>query len=465
MKAFMDKDFLLSTDTAKGLYAACADMPVFDWHCHLSPKEIYENRQPADIAELWLSGDHYKWRAMRSCGIPEEFITGSASNHDKFIKWAQVMDAGIGNPLYHWTHLELQRYFDIYTPFSPRTAEAIWQEANAKIAAGGFTPRELMERSNVFCVFTTDDPVDDLRYHKLIAQDASFKTKIAPAFRPDKALYIDQPTFPAWLDALSAAAGRRITTFEDLKAALKERMDFFETMGCRATDHALPYVPCAEASDYDLQAIFSRGRHGESVSAREADMYRTALLRFLAEQYHDKGWRMEIHIGAMRNNNTAMFRAIGPDTGFDSIDDREIARGLSRFLDSLAVNGKLPGTILFTLNPKDNYVLGAMTGNFQTEEAASKVQLGTAWWFNDNIDGMRAQMRALANLGMLGKFIGMITDSRSFLSYPRHEYFRRILCDLIGDIVENGEYPADMALLSETVRNISFTNAKNYFGV
>ena len=465
MKAFMTDDFLLSTDTAKELFSACREEPIFDWHCHLPPKEIYENRQPADIAELWLGGDHYKWRAMRSCGIDEEYITGAASNHDKFIRWAQVMDECIGNPLYHWTHLELQRYFDIYTHLSPRTAEAIWEQANAKIKEGGFTPRELMERSNVRCVFTTDDPADSLEYHKLIAADPSFKIRVSPAFRPDKALNVEKPTFPAWLQALEAAVGRSIGTFAELKTALLERMDYFDSLGCRASDQALTYVPCVEATDAELQTIFEKGKNGEAVGATDADKYKTALLRFLAENYHDKGWRMEIHIGALRDNNTAMFRKIGADTGFDSINDRGIAEGLSRFMDSLAVNGRLPGTILFTLNPKDNFVLGAMLGNFQSSEAPSKIQFGTAWWFNDNIDGMRAQMRALANLGMLGRFIGMITDSRSFLSYPRHEYFRRILCGLIGEYVENGEYPADMELLSRIVKNISFNNAAEYFGI
>lgn len=465
MKNFMDDDFLLSTDTAKKLYDICKDTPIFDWHCHLSPKEIYENKQPEDITELWLSGDHYKWRGMRSCGIEEKYITGDASNREKFLKWSEVMNYCIGNPLYHWTHLELQRYFGIDTPLSPKTAEAIWNEANAKIKSGGFRPKELIERSNVVCVCTTDDPADSLEYHKLIAEDKSFKCRVIPAFRPDKALNIEAPSFVPWLESLEKTCGVKIDTYSKLRDALKGRIDFFKEMGCRATDHALVYVPCSRASEKELEAIFAKGRNGEGLTAEEADKYRTELLRFLAKEYYKNGWVMEIHIGAIRNNNTLMFKRIGADTGYDSIGDSEIALRLSAFLDSLACEESLPKTVLFTLNPKDNYVLGAMLGNFQNEEAPSKLQFGSAWWFNDNIDGMRRQMKALGNLGMLGKFVGMVTDSRSFLSYPRHEYFRRIMCDLIGDTVENGEYPDDEDVLAETVKNISFYNAKEYFGI
>lgn len=465
MKKFMDEDFLLSTETAKTLYNACKDVPIFDWHCHLSPKEIYENNPPKNITQLWLGGDHYKWRGMRSCGIEEKYITGDASDYEKFMKWSEVMQYCIGNPLYHWTHLELQRYFGITTPLSPKTADAIWQEANEKIAAGGFRPKELIERSNVVCVCTTDDPADTLEYHKLIAEDKDFKCRVVPAFRPEKAMNIELPTFRPWLASLEKTAGESIASYAKLKEVLRDRIAFFKEMGCCATDHSLSYVPCVRADEDELEEIFRKGKAGEELTALEVDKYRTEIFRFLAKEYYKNGWAMEIHIGALRNNNTLMHRKLGADTGYDSINDCEIAAGLSRFLDSLAEEESLPKTILFTLNPKDNYVLGTMLGNFQNEDAPSKIQFGSAWWFNDNLDGMRQQMKALGNLGMLGKFVGMVTDSRSFLSYPRHEYFRRILCELVGNMVENGEYPWDEEVLTQMVKDISYYNAKNYFGI
>ena len=465
MKKFMDKDFLLSTETAKKLFEACNAMPIYDWHCHLSPKEIYENKEPEDITQLWLSGDHYKWRGMRSCGIDEKYITGDASNYEKFVKWSSVMNYCMGNPLYHWTHLELQRYFGIDTPLSPKTADEIWEKANAKIKEGGFRPRDLIERSNVAAVCTTDDPADTLEYHKLIAEDSSFKCKVLPAFRPDKTLYIENPTFIPWLEAMEKTADTVIDSYAKLKEVIADRINFFEKMGCKATDHAFSYVPCVRASEEELEVIFTKGRNGEKLSQTEIDKYKTEFFRFLAKEYYKKGWAMEIHIGAMRNNNTFMFNKLGPDTGYDSIGDWNIAEGLSRCLDSLAEENMLPKTILFTLNPKDNYVLGTMLGNFQNSDAPSKIQFGSAWWFNDNIDGMQQQMKALANLGMLGKFVGMVTDSRSFLSYPRHEYFRRILCELVGNWVENGEYPWDEEVLTAMVQDVAFNNANEYIGM
>lgn len=465
MKKFMDDNFLLSTETASYLFKACNQMPIFDWHCHLSPKEIYENKQPDNIYDLWLTGDHYKWRAMRSFGINEEYITGNKSPYEKFKAWATAMPYLIGNPLYHWAHLELQRYFGIYDNLNEKTADLIWEKVNEKIRSGGFSPRELIERSNVACVCTTDDAADSLEYHELIGKDRNFKCKVLPAFRPDKALNIEQSTFIPWVEALENAAKISINTYEDFKTALLSRINFFEKMGCRATDHALTYVPCERANEQELNDIFIKGKNGEKLLKLELDKYRTELMRFFAKEYAKRNWGMEIHIGAMRNNNSLMFNKLGPDTGYDSIDDREIAYGLSRFLDSVAVENLLPKTVLFTLNPKDNYVLGSMLGNFQNDEIASKIQFGSAWWFNDNIDGMREQMKALSNLGVLSKFVGMVTDSRSFLSYPRHEYFRRILCDMIGKMVENGEYPDDMVFLSQVVKDISFNNAKEYFGL
>ena len=440
-------------------------MPIFDWHCHLSPKEIYENKTPQDIAELWLAGDHYKWRAMRSYGIDEKYITGDSSGYEKFMAWAKVMPSLIGNPLYHWTHLELQRYFDIYEPLSEKTAQSIWERANAKIAAGGFTPRELIEGSNVACLCTTDDAADSLEYHRLIAQDESFKCRVIPAFRPDKALGIELDGYRDWVKALENAAGRAVPGYRELKEVLTQRIELFASLGCRASDHAFTKVPYARADDDELDRIYKKAVAGESLDAIEIDKYKTELMRFFAKEYARRGWGMEIHIGAQRNNNTRMFKALGPDTGFDSIADYEVAYNLSRLLDSLDLEETLPKTVLFTLNPKDNYVLGTMLGNFQSGEAASKIQFGSAWWFNDNLDGMREQMKALANLGVLAKFVGMVTDSRSFLSYPRHEYFRRILCGLIGDMVEDGLYPADMETLKGIVCDISYNNAKEYFGI
>ena len=465
MKQFMGEDFLLSTDTAKALYEACREEPIFDWHCHLQPKEIYENKTPRDIAELWLAADHYKWRGMRGCGVSEDYITGNKTPYEKFRAWAECMPNFIGNPLYHWTHLELQRYFGITKPLSPDTADEIWEEANAKIAAGGYTPRELIEKSNVKCVCTTDDPADTLEYHKLIAADKSFKCRVLPAFRPDKALAIEAPAFMPWLDALKKVSGKEIKTFAELKETLLSRIEYFEELGCRATDHAFTPVPYRRMTDGELEEVFAKRLNGETLSFEEAEGYKTELFRFLAKEYAKRGWAMEMHIGPMRNNNAKMFAKLGPDAGYDSIDDGAVAYKLSRLLDSLDEENSLPRTILFTLNPKDNYVLGSMLGNFQSDEAASKIQFGSAWWFNDNIEGMRQQMSALANLGVLSKFVGMVTDSRSFLSYPRHEYFRRILCELIGNLVENGEYPADMKFLSKVVKDISFGNAEKYFGL
>ena len=465
MKKFMGKDFLLSTETAKKLYAACENTPIFDWHCHLQPKEIYENKEPADIAYLWLAGDHYKWRGMRSCGISEEYITGDKSPYEKFKAWAHAMPNLIGNPLYHWTHLELQRYFDIYEPLSPATCDEIWEKANAKIKAGGFTPRELIEKSNVAFVCTTDDAADTLEYHKLLAEDKSFKCKVLPAFRPDKALGIELDGYNDWVKALENVYGKAVPSFTELKTALLSRIEFFAEMGCRASDHAFTYVPYKRADEDELNVIFSKRLSGECLSTEEIDKYKTELILFLANEYAKLGWGMEIHIGAMRNNNGVMFKKLGPDTGYDSVADYEIAVNLSRLLDAMNTEYRLPKTVLFTLNPKDNYVLGTMLGNFQSDEAESKIQFGSAWWFNDNYDGMRTQMQTLMNLGVISKFVGMITDSRSFLSYPRHEYFRRILCELLGDLVEEGKYPDDIEFLSKVVQDISFNNAVKYFGV
>lgn len=465
IKEFMGADFLLNNEPAVKMFEAADRMPIFDWHCHLPPKEIYENRQPEDIAELWLAADHYKWRAMRSCGVDEKYITGDASGYEKFKAFASVMPSLIGNPMYHWSHLELRRYFGINDILSAETADEIWNKANAVIKAGGFTPRELIEKSNVSHLCTTDDPADSLEYHILLAKEKDFKCKVLPAFRPDKALGIDMPAFLPWLSDMEKRAGVKINGFTELCAVLLDRINFFASLGCCASDHAFAYIPYEEATAQELEEIFAKAKKGEAVSVVEADKYKTALLSFLAAEYAKRGWGMELHIGPMRNNNSLMFKKIGADAGYDSIDDQLIARKLSKFLDSLAAKEQLPKTVLFTLNPKDNYVLGSMLGNFQSSEAESKIQFGSAWWFNDNIDGMREQMKALGNLGALGKFVGMVTDSRSFLSYPRHEYFRRIMCGLLGDMVEEGLYPYDEKALCRIAEDISYNNAAKYFGI
>ncbi|MCI5796175.1 MAG: glucuronate isomerase [Ruminococcus sp.] len=465
MKKFMDDDFLLSTDTAKELFRAAKEMPIFDWHCHLSPKEIYENKNPDDIAELWLSYDHYKWRAMRSFGIDEKYITGDADGYDKFKAWAKTMPYLIGNPLYHWTHLELQRYFGIYKTLSPETCDEIWEKCNAKIKKGGFSPRELIEKSGVVCVCTTDDPADTLEYHKLLAKDKSFSCRVLPAFRPEKALGIDSPAFVPWLSKLENTAGVKIDSYETLKKVLKDRIRYFDSVGCLASDHSFSYIPYARCEKEELQEIFKKGAAGEKLTVFESDCYKTDLLTELAKEYASCGWVMELHVGALRNNNTRMFEKIGADSGFDSIDDCNTASGLSKFLDSLDRENSLPKTVLFNLNPRDNFVYGSMIGNFQGSGNYSKIQYGAAWWFNDNYDGMRKQLATLANLGCLGKFIGMVTDSRSFLSYPRHEYFRRILCEYIGDLVEEGKYPHDTEFLKKVAEDISYNNAAAYFGI
>ena len=463
MKKFMDEDFLLTNDTSRALFNACKDEPIFDWHCHLSPKEIYENKKPRDITELWLGGDHYKWSAMRANGIEEKYITGDATPYEKFKAWSSCMPYLIGNPLYHWTHLELQRYFGIFEPLSDKTADMIWEKANKMIDDGGFTPRELIEKSNVFCVCTTDDAADTLEYHKLIAEDKSFKTKVIPAFRPDKALAIENPAFVPWLESLENVSGTKINSYKELKAVLLTRINLFEKMGCRASDHAFTKMLYATCDEATLEGIFAKGKNGGELTEQEIGCYKTDLMRFFAKEYYKRSWGMEIHIGARRNNNTKMFREIGADTGFDSIADYEVADNLTRLLDSLAVEDSLPKTILFTLNPSDNYVLAATAGRFQNSDAVCKIQFGSGWWFNDNLDGMREQLKCFANLSAVGRFIGMVTDSRSFLSYPRHEYFRRIFCEFVGCYVDSGMYPCDMEMLEKIVKAVSFGNAKNYF--
>lgn len=466
MKKFMDENFILSNDTAVKLYHDFAkDMPIYDYHCHLNPKEILEDKTYKNITEIWLYGDHYKWRAMRSNGIDEKYITGDASDYDKFMAWAKTIQNCIGNPLYHWTHLELQRYFDIEEPLSEKTADAIWNKCNEVLNSGEFTARQIIKQSNVKLIGTTDDPIDSLEYHQKLNEEENLDVKVVPAFRPDKAVNITKDEFADYINKLAEVVGNSIDTYEDLLKALEERINFFHETGCRISDHGLDYVCYREASLDEVSKIFEKAMKKEAISLDEEEKYKTHILAFFGRMYSERNWVMQLHIGALRNNNTSMFKKLGPDTGFDAIEDREIASALARFLDLLNEDNKLPKTILYTLNPKDNYVLGTMLGNFQGDGIPGKMQFGSGWWFNDHKEGMIRQMTDLANLGLLSKFVGMLTDSRSYLSYTRHEYFRRILCNLIGEWVENGEFPMDMALLEKIVKDICYNNSKNYFGI
>lgn len=465
MNKFMDDDFLLDTPSAKKLFHEYAEhMPICDYHCHLSPKEIYENRQPENISQLWLSGDHYKWRAMRSAGVEEKYCTGDAAPKEKFEKFAYALQYCIGNPLYHWAHIELQRYFGIDTPLNAKTAQDIYERANQAIASGDFRPQSLIKKSNVKVVCTTDDPVDNLEYHKLLKGTAGFDCKVLPSFRPDKALNIHLDGFAEYIKTLGESAKVEIQSYRDVIDALLKRADYFDSVGCKVSDQAFEYVPFAKAEDEEIERIFEKAMNGERITAEESDKYRTPVLLALGKKYHQLGWAMEIHIGAIRNNSTRMFEKLGADTGFDSVGDCEIAITLSRFLDELDYENALPKTILFNLNDKDNTVLATMLGNFQSSEADSKIQFGPAWWFLDTMDGMTNQMKALGNLGVLGKFVGMETDSRSFTSYGRHEYFRRIMCRLLGRWVEDGWYAFDEDILKEIIQGICYNNAMKYFG-
>lgn len=460
-KAFMDDSFLLNSPVAEKLYNDYAkDLPIIDYHCHLSPQEIYEDKQFKNITEAWLYGDHYKWRALRANGVDESLITGQADDYDKFVAWAKTVPTTIGNPLYQWTHLELRRFFNDDTLLNEKTAPAVWENVNAQLQKK--TARQLIVESKVEVICTTDDPIDSLAYHRLIAEDASFNVQVLPSFRPDKALEINRATFLPWIEALGEMIGAPITSYKDLTAALEQRISFFDDLGCKVSDHALDTILYAQATEDEVAAIFARGLAGETVTLEEEAKYKTALLIFLGQQYATRNWAMQYHISAHRNNNTRQFNTLGPDTGFDSINDGQIAVPLTRLLDALAMTDALPKTIIYSLNPKDYYVIASIVGSFQ-ERVPGKIQFGTAWWFNDQKEGMLDQMRALASIGVFSRFIGMLTDSRSFLSYTRHEYFRRLVCDLIGQWVTNGEYPEDYELLGQVVEDICYYNAKNYF--
>jgi len=464
MRAFMDQDFLLNTPTAVKLYHEfSADCPIIDYHCHISPKEIYEDLHYESITQVWLGGDHYKWRLMRCAGVDEKYITGDASAHDKFIKWAEVLGKAIGNPLYHWSHLELRRFFGYEGILNKETAEEVWNLCNEKLQQPEFGVRGLIARSNVETICTTDDPIDSLEWHEKLAADPTIKTAVLPAWRPDKAMNLEKPDYTDYLAKLAAVSGVEIKTFEDLKTALAVRMDYFAARNCVLSDHGLNFVAYAPATDAEVEAIFQKRLGGEPVSTEEQDKFKTACMLYVARKYRQLGWIMQLHYGCRRDNNPVMYDRLGPDTGFDTIDNYAPAGQTAAFLGALEATGDLPKTILYSLNPNDNQAIDTICGCFQSSEAVSKLQHGSAWWFNDHFTGMTDQLTSLASLGYLAGFVGMLTDSRSFLSYPRHEYFRRILCRLIGQWVEEGMFPDDMETLKEIVRGVSYENAKKYF--
>jgi len=464
MKKFMDENFLLQTETAQKLYHNyAAKMPVFDYHCHISPKEIAEDKQFDNLAQIWLYGDHYKWRAMRTNGVDEHFCTGDASDWEKFEKWAETVPFTLRNPLYHWTHLELKRFFGIEKLLSPETAKEIWDTCNAKLQSPEYSVRNLIRMANVNTICTTDDPVDSLEYHRQI-KESDFEVKVLPAWRPDKAMAVeDADSYNKYIDKLEEVSGVEVNTFEHLMEALDKRHEFFHENGCRLSDHGLETAYAEDYSKRDIIDIFSKVRYGAKLTHTEILKFKSCMLYELGIMDHSRGWTQQFHIGALRNNNTRLFNRLGPDTGFDSIGDFEIARPLSKLLDRLDQNDQLSKTIIYNLNPRDNELIATMIGNFQDGSVPGKMQFGSGWWFLDQKDGMEQQMNALSNLGLLSRFVGMLTDSRSFLSYIRHEYFRRTLCNLIGTDVENGELPGDMDMLGQMVEDICFNNAYRYF--
>ena len=468
MKKFMGEDFLLSTPTAQTLYDKYSkDLPIIDYHCHINPQEIAEDKEFSNITEAWLGGDHYKWRAIRACGIPENEITGDAPDYDKFKAWAKTMPSVIGNPLYHWTHLELKRYFGVETPLSPKTCEEIWNKCNSMLTSGKMSVKQIIKASNVKVICTTDDPADDLRWHKLIKEDKSFTTKVLPAFRPDKGVNIDKAGWAEYInEKLAPSVGYKIESISDLVKAYTERLDFFESYGCKTSDHGLDYLVYSPITDAEADTIFKKAIAGETVTQDEADAYKTYLLMFFAEQFTKRDWVMQMHYGVARNNSSKHFAELGPDTGFDTIGANDCIRNGIKLLNAFEENNSLPKMIFYSLNPTENSAIDAMCGCFQGNDKGirSKIQHGSAWWFNDHLEGMSRQLRDFASIGVLGNFVGMLTDSRSFLSYTRHEYFRRILCEYIGNLIENGEYPCDLEQAGKIVSDISLYNTQNFFG-
>lgn len=464
MKQFLDQDFLLSTETAAKLFHNYAEkLPIIDYHCHINPKDIAFDRKFDNITQVWLGGDHYKWRLMRSHGIDEHYITGNAPDKEKFMKWADTLSKCIGSPLYHWSHLELQRYFDYYGVLNTKTAEEVWKLCNEKLAEDSMSVRNIIRKSNVTHICTTDDPVDNLEWHDKIAADPTFHVKVIPAWRPDKAMNLEKEDYLDYLTKLEKAADMKIDSYDALQAALKKRIEYFHQNNCRVSDHGLDFVMYVPASEAEVKDIFLKRLSDSPLTETELLQFKTNFMLTMGKHYQELGWVMQLHYGCKRSNNTKAFTTLGPDTGYDCIDNHTPSGQIADFLNALDRIDRLPKTIIYSLNPADNAIIGSIIGCFQDSSAISKIQHGSAWWFNDHKTGMTDQLTSLANLGFLAGFVGMLTDSRSFLSYSRHEYFRRILCDLIGNWVENGEYPQDYDILGEIVSNISYYNALNYF--
>ena len=464
MKPFMDKDFLLETPAARELYHTYASkMPVIDYHCHLNPEDIANDRVFKNITEIWLAGDHYKWRAMRANGVDEKYITGDATDREKFMKWAETVPQTVRNPLYHWTHLELRRYFGIEKLLSPETAEEIYNQTEKLLSSKEFSVRNLLKKMNVEVVCTTDDPLDSLEHHARIREEG-FGISVLPTWRPDKAMAVEDPeSYNLYLDRLEVVAEQPVNTYMDLLEALNKRHEHFASMGCRLSDHGLETFFYEEYSHEEIEAIFTRIRSKKPLDEKAQMKFKTAMLVELAVMDHEKGWTQQFHVGAIRNNNSRMFRQLGPDTGYDSIGDAVGARALSKFLDRLESTDQLARTILYNLNPSDNEVMITMASNFNDGKIPGKIQHGSGWWFLDQKKGMEEQMNSLSQLGLISKFVGMLTDSRSFLSYPRHEYFRRILCNLFGTDMEKGEIPADMEATGRIIQDICYYNARDFF--
>jgi glucuronate isomerase len=465
MKPFLDENFLLKTKTAQRLYHEYAQsMPLIDYHCHLSPQQIAENVQFKNITDAWLSGDHYKWRAMRTNGVDESYCTGNKSDEDKFMKWAETVPYTMRNPLYHWTHLELQRYFGINEILNPTTAKGIYDTTSTILQDPSYSTQGLIQKMNVRVICTTDDPIDSLEYHQQI-KDSNFGVKVFPAYRPDKAMEVNNAAnFKLYVRKVEEVTNTNIHHFADYLAALKSRHDFFATMGCNVSDHGLEEIYAEEFSATEIEAIFVKANGGIALTITEQRKFKSCMLLQFAEWDWEKGWIQQYHLGALRNNNTRMLQQLGPDTGWDSIGDFAQAAALAKFLNKLDSGNKLAKTIIYNLNPADNELMGTMIGNFNDGSVAGKIQFGSAWWFLDQKDGMERQINALSSLGLLSRFVGMLTDSRSFLSYPRHEYYRRIVCNLFGNEIEEGELPNDIAWTGKIIQDICFNNANQYFG-
>ncbi|MCA0232741.1 MAG: glucuronate isomerase [Bacteroidetes bacterium] len=469
-KTFLDEDFLLQTDSARTLYHEFAkQMPIIDYHNHLPPDQIVADKTFENLTQIWLYGDHYKWRAMRTNGIHENYCTGDATDYEKFEKWAETVPYTLRNPLYHWTHLELQRYFDVHEVLNPRSARRIYDECSEKLRTPDYSVRNLLRKMNVEVVCTTDDPLDTLEYHQQLATTPSLKGEgwggvMRPAFRPDKFILIGNSNFTTYLQKLGAIVGFEINRYDDLTKALRLRADFFASLGCKLSDHGLEQIYAADFTPEAADGILQKALAGQALSQNDILVYQSAILHFLGTMYHELGWTQQFHLGALRNNNARALRLLGPDTGWDSIGDWSQAMALSKFLGRLDEYDQLAKTIIYNLNPADNEVIATMIGNFNDGSIAGKVQFGSGWWFLDQKDGMEKQITALSNMGLLSRFVGMLTDSRSFLSFPRHEYFRRILCNMFGNDIENGEIPSDMEWVGQVVQNICYNNAKQYFG-